>query len=299
MPLRLLCIFTKTVSPNLRLRVGCVFTFDVPAPSFALIQVAARKGESPSVLEETWQLEPEAEITAFTDLYGNLNRRAVLGVGPARLRYDAQVEVPDMADEMAEDAGQKPVEALPGEVTHFLLPSRYCLSDALMGTAWELFGTTTPGWTRAQAISDWVNGHLAFRYGASDRLTTAVDAFERKEGVCRDFTHLFITFCRALNLPARYVFGYLPDIYVEPPDAPMDFAAWAEVYLGDRWWTFDPRNNRRRVGRVVIGRGRDAADVSMVTTWGPATFKSLEVWADLNPPKAVDFAGIPATGPRT
>ncbi|MDQ6900430.1 MAG: transglutaminase family protein [Candidatus Dormibacteraeota bacterium] len=287
------------MSANLRLRVGCVFTFDVPAASFALIQVAARRGEAPRVLEETWQLEPEAGITTFADLYGNLNRRAVLGVGRARLGYDAQVEVPDLADEKAPDARQCPVEELPGEVTHFLLPSRYCLSDSLMGTAWELFGRTSPGWSRAQAISDWVNRHLAFRYGASDRLTTAVDAFQRKEGVCRDFTHLFITFCRALNIPARYVFGYLPDLYVEPPDAPMDFAAWAEVYLGDRWWTFDPRNNRRRVGRVVIGRGRDAADVSMVTTWGPAKFESLEVWADLNPTKTADFAGNPRTWQRT
>ncbi len=246
-----------------------------------MIQVAARRGEVARVFEETWALEPEAEISAFNDVYGNLNRSAVLGQGLARLRYDAQVQVPDVEDEVAEDARQSPIEALPGEVAHFLLPSRYCLSDALMGDAWAMFGATPPGWTLAQAISDWVNGHLAFRYGASDRLTTAVDAYQRKEGVCRDFTHLFIAFCRAMNIPARYVFGYLPDLYVEPPDHAMDFAAWAEVYLGDRWWTFDPRNNRRRVGRVVIGRGRDAADVSMVTTWGPAAFKSLEVWADL------------------
>ena len=121
---------------------------------------------------------------------------------------------------------------------------------------------------------------LRFRYGSSDRLTTASDAYDCREGVCRDFAHLFIAFCRAMNVPARYVFGYLPDLFVEPPGHPMDFCAWAEVYLGGRWWTFDPRNNQRRVGRVVIGRGRDAVDVAMVTTWGPAEFRAMEVTAE-------------------
>lgn len=267
------------MSPTIRLRVGCEFAFDVTQPSPALVQVAARRGESTRVLEETWELDPPAEITSFADLYNNENRRTVLGCGRARLRYDANVEVADQPDPADEAAAQEAVEALPGEVTHYLLASRYCVSDLLMPTAWDLFGTTAPGWGRAQTICDWVHGHLTFRLGASDALTTAKDAYDAGQGVCRDFAHLFISFARAMNIPARYVFGYLPDLYVEPPPGPMDFAAWSEVYLGGRWWTFDPRNNRRRVGRVVIGRGRDAADVSMVTTWGPAAFRSLEVWA--------------------
>lgn len=232
------------------------------------------------MLEESWEVKPEAALTEFTDLFGNANRRVVLGVGDARLRYDAVVEVPDLVDDLGEGAPQHPIEELPGHVTHFLLPSRYCVSDLLMPTAWELFGGTAPGWSRAQAISDRVHDHLGFEYGASDPQTTAKDAWDRQRGVCRDFAHLFIAFCRAMNVPARYVFGYLPDIGVEPPDDPMDFCAWAEVYLGGRWWTFDPRNNRRRVGRVVIGRGRDAVDVAMVTSWGPATLREMEVWAD-------------------
>jgi transglutaminase-like putative cysteine protease len=149
-----------------------------------------------------------------------------------------------------------------------------------MGTAWELFGHTDLGWRRVQAICDWVHENITFQYGASNPLTTAVDVFKSRKGVCRDFAHLAVTFCRAMNIPARYVFGYLPDLYVPLPPEPMDFAAWMEVWLGDRWWTFDPRNNTRRVGRVLIGRGRDALDVAMLTTFGPAEFRSMTVWAD-------------------
>ena len=265
---------------SLRLRVGCEFTYDVSAPSPAVIQVVPRRGETARVVEESWELEPEAAIDVFEDLYGNQNRRTVLGEGPARLRYDALVEVPYLEDEVDEDAVQHPVEDLPGELFHFLLPSRYCVSDDLMVTAWELFGDTPAGWARAQAICDWVHSNLAFQYGASNQLTTARDAFEKRRGVCRDFAHLFVTFCRAMNIPTRYVFGYLPDIEVQPQDHPMDFCAWSECYLGGRWWTFDPRNNRRRIGRVVIGRGRDALDVAMMTTWGPARFRTLQVWAE-------------------
>jgi transglutaminase-like putative cysteine protease len=264
----------------LRLRVGCEFTYQVSAPSPAVIQVAPRLGEAARVIEDRWELTPESTLEVTEDPYGNSLRRGVLGEGLARLCYDAVVEVPAELDGIDETASQHPIHQLDGEKLHFLLPSRYCLSDELMSTAWELFGETTPGWTRAQAISDWVHSNLEFQYGSSNPLTTAKDAFEQRRGVCRDFAHVFVAFCRAMNIPTRYVFGYLPDIGVPPPDHPMDFCAWSECYLGDRWWTFDPRNNQRRVGRVVIGRGRDALDAAMVTTWGPASFRSLKVWAD-------------------
>lgn len=201
-------------------------------------------------------------------------------VGDLVLKYDAIVAVPDEPEPDATAAPQLPVEEVPGELLHYTLASRYCPSDQLKGMAWELFGQTDPSGARVQAVCDWVHGNLKFRYGSSSPLTTAADALEQREGVCRDFAHLAITFCRALNIPSRYVFGYLPDIYVPAPPWPMDFAAWIEVYLGDRWWTFDPRNNARRVGRVLIGRGRDALDVAMVTTFGSAAFKSMTVWAD-------------------
>lgn len=264
----------------IRLRVGCEFTYAVTAPSPAVIQIVPRRGESANVLEESWELTPEASVEVFEDVYGNQNRRTVLGEGTARLRYEALVAVPGTPDEVDHHAVQHPIDELPGDLFHFLLPSRYCLSDELMGTAWELFGETDAGWPRAQAICDWVHANLAFEYGASNPMTTARDAFDSRKGVCRDFAHLFVAFCRAMNIPTRYVFGYLPDIMVEPPDHPMDFCAWSECYLGGRWWTFDPRNNQRRIGRVVIGRGRDAVDVAMMTTWGPARFQTLEVLAD-------------------
>jgi transglutaminase-like putative cysteine protease len=270
---------TEVTSP-LRLRVGCEFNYEVSAPSPAVIQVAPRRDEGARVLEESWALHPEGTLDVVEDFYGNQIRRTVLGGGEARLRYEALVEVQPSADSADETAIQHPIQDLNGEQLHFLLPSRYCLSDELMSTAWELFGETEPGWSRAQAICDWVHSNLEFQYGSSSQLTTAKDAFERRRGVCRDFAHVFVTFCRALNIPSRYVFGYLPDIGVPPPDHPMDFCAWSECYFGDRWWTFDPRNNQRRIGRVVIGRGRDALDAAMVTTWGPASFRKLEVWAD-------------------
>ncbi len=265
---------------RIRLRVGCQFSYENAAATPAVIQVAPRRGEACEVLRERWEVTPESPLDPFTDLYGNQSQRTTLCPGPIRLRYDALVDAPADRDEVGLDAPQHLIQDLPAEHLHFLLASRYCLSDELMTVAWELFGDTAPGWPRAQAISDWVHANLAFEYGSSDPLTTARHVFERRRGVCRDFAHLFITFCRATNIPARYVFGYLPDIQVEPPDEPMDFCAWAEVYLGDRWWTFDPRNNQRRVGRVVIGRGRDALDVAMLTTWGAADLREMVVWAD-------------------
>jgi transglutaminase-like putative cysteine protease len=220
-------------------------------------------------------------VDEYADIYGNPVTRILAPHGALTLRYDAVCLAPDEADPDGSGIGQASAEAIPGELLHYTLPSRYCLSDELMSTAWELFGSTEPGWARVQAICDWVHDHIRFQYGTSNPLTTAVDVFRSREGVCRDFAHLAVTFCRAMNIPARYVFGYLPDIYVPVPPEPMDFAAWMEVWLGDRWWTFDPRNNARRVGRVLIGRGRDALDVAMLTTFGPAEFKSMTVWADL------------------
>jgi len=270
----------QAISRTRRLRVGCTFQYQVAAPTPATIQVAVDPHGVVRVVDEQWELHPAQPISTFTDLYGNRNRRTVLGRGPASITYRSDVDVPSAPDPCDTDARQQPVEELPGEVLHYLLASRYVESDALAGTAWDLFGETEPGWSRTQAICTWVNRNLSFEYGASDWSTSARDALHAGKGVCRDFAHLFIGFCRAMAIPARYVFGYLPDMDVEPLPVPMDFYGWAEAYLGGRWWTFDPRNDARRAGRVPIGRGRDAADVAMVTTWGPATFERLAVWAD-------------------
>jgi transglutaminase-like putative cysteine protease len=274
------CAIAKAAK-TIDLRVGCEFEYDVSAPAVATVQVRPRSDARHQLVTETWTTRPPVPVDEYADFYGNPVKRLVMPQGDLVLRYDAVVVVPDEPDPDATAAPQMPVDVIPGQVLHFTLPSRYCLSDQLMGMAWELFGHTEAGGARVQAVCDWVHDNIRFQYGASNPLTTAVDVLEQREGVCRDLAHLAITFCRALNIPSRYVFGYLPDLYVPPPDSPMDFAAWMEVYLGDRWWTFDPRNNARRVGRVLIGRGRDALDVAMLTTFGPAAFRSMTVWADV------------------
>jgi transglutaminase-like putative cysteine protease len=263
------------------LRVGCEFSYDVTAQTAVTVQVRPRSDSSHQLVSETWSTTPRVPIDEYTDIYGNPVKRFVMPPGPFLMSYDAICAVPDEPDPDASAVPQPAVEQLPGEVLHFTLPSRYCLSDELMGMAWELFGQTEPGGARVQAICDWVHDNIKFKYGTSNPLTTAADVLRDRIGVCRDLTHVAVSFCRAMNIPARYVFGYLPDLYVPVDPNPMDFAAWMEVYLDDRWWTFDPRNNARRAGRVLIGRGRDALDVAMLTTFGPATFRSMTVWADV------------------
>jgi transglutaminase-like putative cysteine protease len=182
------------------------------------------------------------------------------------------------------DAQETPVSALPDDIFSFIMPSRFCLPDELGHEAWQRFGNLTPGWTRVQAIVDHVHNSIEWVAGASNPWTTAAEAYRAGQGVCRDYAHLAISFCRALNIPARYVFGYIPDIDVPLPVEPMDFAAWTEVYLDGRWHTFDPRNNRPMQGRVVVGRGRDAVDVALITSFGPLTLTNFEVQADVTSP---------------
>ncbi len=265
---------------EMRLRVGCEFNYDVAYPTPAVAQVQPRPDGSFHLLRDEWRTTPDLPIHEYRDLYGNVCRRMTMPPGPLTLRYDALISATRERDEIIPTAEQVPVDELPDECLIYTLPSRYCLSDTLSDTAWGLFGGTEPGWARVQAICDWVHSSIRFQYGASTPMTTAADVFEARVGVCRDFAHLGVTFCRAMNIPARYVFGYLPDIDVPPPDSPMDFCAWFEAYLGGRWYTFDPRNNTPRVGRVLIGRGRDALDVAMVTTYGGPRLRDMVVWAD-------------------
>jgi transglutaminase-like putative cysteine protease len=177
-------------------------------------------------------------------------------------------------------ARQLTVPELPEETLLFLLGSRYCETDRLSEAAWNLFGQTPLGWPRVQAICDYVNRHIVFGYQHARMTRTAFEAFYDKTGVCRDYAHLAVAFCRCMNIPARYCTGYLSDVGVPPPHAPMDFAAWFEAFLDGRWYTFDPRNNTPRIGRVLIARGRDAADVAISSTFGPNTLTSFKVWTD-------------------
>ena len=264
----------------MHVRVGCEFRYRAPGPTPTVWQIRPRPEGPHWLVSHSWHTTPPLPVSTYLDAYGNTCDRLSLVEGENVLRYDATVEVPSGMDPADKEAAQLPIEALPDDTLVYLLPSRFCLSDILHDRAWELFGHIQPGWARVQAVSDWVHENVTFQAGASTPTTTAVDVWDSRTGVCRDFAHLGLTFCRSLNIPARYVFGYLPDIGVPPPDEPMDFCAWFEAYLGDRWWTFDPRNNVPRTGRVVIGRGRDALDVAMVTSYGAAVLESMTVWAD-------------------
>lgn len=261
-----------------RVRVGCEFVYVAAVDTPTVFQVEPRNAAPISLAQQEWSFWPEIRAHRYTDVYNNPCVRLVLPAGRSVLRYDAVAVVPDATEDADEQAQQLPPDELPDEVLIYTLPSRFCLPDMLGDEAWSRFGAMPPGYPRVQAICDYVHSHLTFSYGSSDARSTAVDVNTSGFGVCRDFTHLAISFCRALNIPARYVFGYLPDVDV-PYTGPMDFAAWMEVWLGDRWWTFDPRNNCRRKGRILIGQGRDASDVAMVTTFGAPLLESMSVHA--------------------
>lgn len=266
-----------------RLKVGCEFVYRAAIATPAVLQVQARDLEGVSVVRHEWAAEPDLHIRHYIDVYGNTCVRLVLPAGVSTLRYDALALVPDTTEPVDADAPERPPEELPDDVLLYTLPSRYCLPDMLGDEAWSRFGPMPTGYSRVRAICGYVNEHLTFQYGSSNPQSTAVDVNLSGYGVCRDFTHLAISFCRALNIPARYVFGYLPDMDVPIDPAPMDFSAWMEVWLGEQWWTFDPRHNDTRKGRVLIGRGRDASDVAMVTTFGAPTLESMTVYAEEQP----------------
>ncbi|HYT09307.1 MAG TPA: transglutaminase family protein [Mycobacteriales bacterium] len=261
-------------------RVGCEFGYAAEVDTAAVFQVEPYEAGPAIVQQQAWRSEPELPRHGYRDLYGNSCQRVTLPAGASTLRFDALVSVPDATEEVDPDAAETPVGDLPDDVLLYTMPSRYVLPDVLGDEAWRLFGGAKPGYRRVAAICDQVNAHLAFTPGSSSPLTTAADVYASGTGVCRDFAHVALSFCRALNIPARYVFGYLPEIEVEPLPEPMDFAAWIEVYLDGRWFTFDPRNNEPRKGRVLIGRGRDALDVAMVTTFGGPVLHRMEVWSD-------------------
>jgi transglutaminase-like putative cysteine protease len=267
----------------LSLDVGCSFTYVAEIATPVVFQVQPDTEPTQRVRSETWQSHPFVPLRDYEDLYGNPCVRTVLPPGRTTVRYTASVDVPGKPDDQDLAAGETIPAELPDPVLLYTLPSRYCLPDVLADEAWTRFGALAPGYGRVLAICAYVHDHLSFQYGSTTALSTAADVNTGGLGVCRDFTHLAISFCRALNIPARYVFGYLPDIDVPADPAPMDFAAWMEVWLDGRWWTFDPRNNARRTGRVVIGRGRDAADVAMATTFGGPALEEMTVHAGRSP----------------
>jgi transglutaminase-like putative cysteine protease len=224
------------------------------------------------------RMEPRSPVEYYRDTFGNHCGRLTATAETVSLRCSAIVQDNGESDPYVPQAEAVDVGMLPADTLVFLLPSRYCEVDSeLMTFAWKQFGRVTPGWAKVQAVCDFVHHHLHFDYQQARSDRTALNAFREKVGVCRDFTQLAVTLCRCLNIPARYVTGYLGDIGVAPLPAPMDFSAWFEVYLGGRWYSFDARHNQRRIGRIVIGRGRDAADVPIITTFGPHRLQRFEV----------------------
>lgn len=219
-------------------------------------------------------------VEAYRDGFGNWCTRIVAPEGRLRITADAVVNDSGLPDLIVPNAQQTPIEDLPVDTLVYLLGSRYCETDRLSETAWQLFEHAPQGWGRVQAICDFVHNHVTFGYEYAKVTQTALETFNNRTGVCRDFNHLAVAFCRCMNIPARYCTGYLGDIGMPPPYGPMDFAAWFEVFLGGSWYTFDARNNTPRIGRVLIARGRDAADVALSNAFGDNTLTSFRVWTD-------------------
>ncbi len=264
----------------MQVKVGCEFVYNAEVATHAVLQVEPRLEGDVCALDERWTNVPQVGMSRYVDGFGNTCRRLTVLPGRSILHYDVLLEMPHVSDPQFPGAREVAPQDLPNETLVYTLPSRFCPTQEMANDAWSLFGSSPPGWERVQAICDWVHDEVTFDYASASPLATAADIFIRRAGVCRDFTHLAMTFCRALNIPARYVFGYLPDIDVPAATGPMDFAAWMEVYLGGSWWTFDPRNNHPMVGRALIARGRDALDVAMVSTYGGPELLSMTVWAD-------------------
>ena len=265
----------------MQIRVGFEMIYDSPQPTPMIFNLNVHFTRvSDLVGRDDLMVDPPLPMQAYRDSFGNWCTRLVAPKGRMRISANAVVRDTGAVDAFAPDARQIPVPELPEETLLFLLGSRYCETDRLSEIAWKLFGKGPTGWGRVQAICDFVHNHITFGYENARATRTALEAYNEKVGVCRDFTHLAVAFCRCMNIPARYCTGYLGDIGMPPPYGPMDFAAWFEVYLGNQWYTFDARNNTPRIGRVLIARGRDASDVALSNAFGPSKLEGFKVWTD-------------------
>jgi len=265
----------------MEIKVGFEITYAAVQPTPMVIMLSIHPSRFSDIVgTERIVAEPNVPIGFYRDSFGNVCGRLVAPAGGVTLQGDALVRDSGLPDVVMPTAQQLPIDQLPDEVLQYLMPSRYCETDKLTDVAWSLFGNTPQGWARVQAIVDFVHNHVTFGYKHAHHMKSAHDVYEQGTGVCRDFAHLALTFCRCMNIPARYCTGYLGDIGLPPPYAPMDFAGWFEAYLGNSWHTFDARNNTPRIGRILLARGRDAADVAISTAFGENTLTSFKVWTD-------------------
>lgn len=263
----------------MKIAVGYALTFEFlqPTPMMLMLNVHYSRAAD-IIVPDTMTTEPGVPITSYRDMFGNWCTRLVAPAGVFKVASAGTVYDAGFSDPVVPDAWQHEVQDLPDEALIYLLGSRYCETDQLAATAWELFGNTPLGWPRVQAVCDFVHNHIKFDYQQARPTRTALEAYSERIGVCRDYAHLAVAFCRCLNIPARYCTGYLSDIGEPYSPVPMDFAGWFEAYLGGQWHMFDPRNNAPRKGRVLIGQGRDATDVAITNTFGPNLLTGFTVW---------------------
>ena len=263
------------------IRAGYDIGFEVeqPTPMLAMLSVHPSRNKD---LRTPNRIISSLDVPMydFQDSFGNNCTRLTIPAGGMTLSADFVIEDNGKEDLCAPDAPQLPIEELPDDVLIYLLGSRYCETDRLSDTAWAMFAGVPQGWERVQAIVDFTHNHIEFGYEHARPTKTAWDAHQEQRGVCRDFAHLAITLCRCMNIPTRYCTGYLGDIGIPPVDAPMDFSAWFEVFLGGEWYTFDARHNRPRIGRILMARGRDATDTAITTQFGPAELTTFQVHTD-------------------
>ncbi len=260
------------------IRYGYEITLTCQQPTALVCLLSVHEDRAADIrVAETTFTTPDVAVSTYRDLFGNRCRRLVAPAGDLTIWGDATIEDDGALDRMVPGAREMPVSELPDHCLVYLMGSRYCETDRLSQIAWDAFGALTPGWGRVQAICDFVHNHIHFDYMQARSTRTAFEAFHERVGVCRDFAHLAITLCRCLNIPARYVNGHLGDIGVPVVD-PMDFSAWMEVFLDGAWHVFDPRNNAPRIGRIVVARGRDAADIPLINSFGPHVLTSFRVW---------------------
>ncbi len=265
----------------MQFRIGYELSYFCPQPTPMIVLLGVHHSRvSDLVRPDHLITQPALPLKGYRDGFGNWCHRLMLPAGRTRFSTDALIEDSGLPDPVALNAFQHPVQELPEETLVYLLGSRYCETDRFYDIAWQQFGQVPAGWARVQAISDFVHQRIAFGYEHANPTKTAWDAYQQQRGVCRDYAHLAIALCRCLNMPARYCTGYLGDVGTPQPWGAGDFAGWFEVYLGGAWHTFDPRNNARRIGRVLIARGRDAADVAITTSFGLATLEHFKVWMD-------------------
>ena len=269
----------------MQFRTGYELIYNFPQPTPIILVVNVHESRvSDLVTPDLLSVEPGLAFTGYRDMFGNRCHRVLAPTGRLCLSTDCIIRDSGLLDPVVQEAGQSSVEDLPEDTLVFLLASRYCETDLLSQTAWNLFGHVTPGYWRVKAICDYAHNHIQFNYQNARATRTAAEAFNERTGVCRDYAHLAVTFCRAMNIPARYCTGYLSDLGTPLPWAVGDFAAWFEVWLTvdgvGGWHMFDPSNNVPRIGRILMARGRDASDVAIATTFGPNFLESFRVWTD-------------------